>query len=106
MIPKGIASPGLLSYIITSTFCDALPYYRQEKMFARIGIDIPRSTMCAWAIVTARQCEPLVELVLFQYHRSRSKEIALQFHAWLTKRAPQVPPSKLLGKAIQYTLGQ
>ena len=34
IIDKGIASAGLLAYIVTSKFCDSLPLYRQEKQFA------------------------------------------------------------------------
>ena len=63
IIPKGIASAGLLAYILVSKFVDALPLYRQEKQFQRIGIDIPRSTMGDWTIEAARKCEPLVELM-------------------------------------------
>jgi len=50
IIPKGIATSGLLAYIFTSKFCDALPFYRLEKIFDRIGIELPRSTMCSWPI--------------------------------------------------------
>ncbi len=63
LIPKSIATPSLLAYILVSKFCDALPFYRQEKQFRRIGIDIPRSTMCRWAVEVGRQCEPLIELM-------------------------------------------
>ena len=63
IIPKGIATAGLLAYILTSKFVDALPFYRQEKQFSRIGIDIPRSTMGDWAIQAARKCEPLLKLM-------------------------------------------
>ncbi len=49
IIPKSIAAPGLLPHILTAKFADALPFYRQEKQFSRIGIDLPRSTMCNWA---------------------------------------------------------
>ena len=63
MIPKGIASAGLLAYIVTSKYVDAIPYYRQAKQFDRIGIDLPRSTMCEWVMETGRKCEPLVELM-------------------------------------------
>ena len=31
IIDKGIATAGLLAYIVTSKFCDSLPLYRQEK---------------------------------------------------------------------------
>lgn len=50
IIPQGIATPGLLAYIGASKFCDAIPLYRQEKIFNRFGVDMPRSTMCSWFI--------------------------------------------------------
>lgn len=48
MIPGSIVSESLIAYIITSKFCDAIPFYRQSKMFGRIDIDISRATMCNW----------------------------------------------------------
>ncbi len=63
IIPKSIATPGLLAYIFTSKFVDAIPFYRQEKQFKRIGVDITRSSMCNWAIKVAEKCEPLMELI-------------------------------------------
>jgi transposase len=53
----------LLAHLLVSKFCDALPFYRQEKMFHRIGIDIPRETMCRWAVEVGRRCQPLIELM-------------------------------------------
>jgi len=50
MIPGSIASPGLLAYAIVSKFADALQFYRQSKIFQRIGVDISRATMCNWTI--------------------------------------------------------
>jgi len=41
IIPKSIATPGLLAHILTAKFADALPFYRQEKQFTRLGIDFP-----------------------------------------------------------------
>ncbi len=43
IIPKSIATPRLLAHILTAKFTDALPFYRQEKQFARIGIELARS---------------------------------------------------------------
>jgi transposase len=63
IIPKSIATPGLLAHIMTSKFADAVPFYRQENQFERIGVDIPRSSMCGWAIKVAERCEPLMELL-------------------------------------------
>ncbi len=63
IIPQGIVTPGLLSYILTSKFCDALPFYRQEKMFARIGVDISRATMCNWAMLAHEKMYRMIELL-------------------------------------------
>ena len=61
MIPKSITTPGLLAHILTAKFADALPFYRQEKQFQRIGVDIHRSNMCNWAMKVAQACEILLE---------------------------------------------
>lgn len=63
MIPKSIASPGLLAHVLTAKFVDALPFYRQEVQFKRLGIDLPRATMCGWAIKVADRCETLLEFL-------------------------------------------
>jgi transposase len=63
MIPKSIATSGLLAHVLTSKFVDALPFYRQEKQFARLGVEIPRSTMCGWAIKVAERSMPLLEFI-------------------------------------------
>ncbi len=63
IIPKGIATAGLLAYVLVGKFCDALPFYRQEKQFARLGIDIPRQTMCNWAMKAAEACQPILSLL-------------------------------------------
>jgi len=63
LIPKSMASAGLLAYVMSSKFEDALPFYRQEKLFKRIGVELSRATMCGWAIEAANRCSPLVELL-------------------------------------------
>ena len=52
-IPKSIATPGLLAWIITGKYCDALPLYRQESILKRMTIDISRATMAEWMIRSA-----------------------------------------------------
>ena len=63
IIPKSIATPGLLAHILTAKFADALPFYRQEKQFARIGIELARSTMCKWGMKVADACEILINMM-------------------------------------------
>jgi transposase len=63
IIPQGIATSGLLAYIITSKFVDALPLYRQEKMFKRLGVELSRATMANWCIQVAELCKKLIKLL-------------------------------------------
>lgn len=63
VLPKSIATPGLLAHIITSKYADALPLYRQERIFERLGVELKRQTMAAWIIKVAQKCAPLVDLL-------------------------------------------
>lgn len=63
LIPKGIATAGLVAYIAVAKYSDALPLYRQEKIFSRMGIEINRSTMAGWVVKAAESCEPLMGLL-------------------------------------------
>jgi len=50
-----IAAPGLIAAIIVGKYCDHLPLYRQEQIFAtRHGVKIPRQTMAQWLGLAAR----------------------------------------------------
>jgi transposase len=62
-IPKGIASPGLLSHVCISKFDDHLPLYRQSEIWERLGVTIPRSSLSSWVIQVGKLVEPLVELL-------------------------------------------
>jgi transposase len=63
LIPKGLATAGLLAYVAIAKYADALPLYRQEKIFARYGIELTRSTMAGWMVKAAERCEPLMRLL-------------------------------------------
>ncbi|MBL0378194.1 MAG: transposase [Desulfofustis sp. PB-SRB1] len=58
-----MATAGLLAHILTAKFCDALPFYRQEKQFARLGVELGRATMGNWAIKAATACGPVLALL-------------------------------------------
>jgi transposase len=70
VIPKGYATPSLLSQIITSKYQFGLPLYRQEAMFKQYGIELSRKTMADWMITCADLLTPLSdrlhELILTQ----------------------------------------
>jgi transposase len=61
LIPAGIATPGLVAFVVISKFEDALPLYRQEKQFARLGVELSRRTMADWMIASAAACRPVLE---------------------------------------------
>lgn len=62
-IPKSIAGPGLLAHIATSKYGDGLPLYRQEHMWQRAGVDIPRVTMATWMIKVGDLLTPVINLM-------------------------------------------
>ncbi len=61
LLPKSIATAGLVAHIVTSKYCDALPLHRQEKMFRRIGVEISRGSMARWIITVGGRLSPLLE---------------------------------------------
>lgn len=63
LIPKSIASSSLLAYVASAKYVDALPLYRQESIFKRIGIDLHRQTMARWMITVGEKIEPLIKLL-------------------------------------------
>jgi len=60
IIPKCIGTPGLIAFVLVAKFVDALPFYRQEKQFLRIGVEISRATMCNWTQKVAESFEILL----------------------------------------------
>lgn len=62
-IPKSNVSAGLLAYLVISKIADGLPLYRQETMFRRLGVELPRSTLAAWLIRAGQLVQPLINLL-------------------------------------------
>ena len=62
-IPRGMAGPALLAHILVAKFDDHLPLYRQGEIFARLGADIPRSTLIDWCGQAARTLQPLAAMI-------------------------------------------
>jgi len=58
-IERGLAGPSLLAKTIVYRWQDHLPLYRQEKIHARDGLELARSTMCGWHEQLAGLAEPL-----------------------------------------------
>jgi len=63
ILPKSNAAPGLLAQIVTSKYADHLPLYRQEAIFERHGVSLPRATQAAWIIALVEPLTPLLNLM-------------------------------------------
>lgn len=62
-IPGSMAGAGLLAHILVSKFDDHLPLYRQQEIFARMGADIPDSTLVDWCGRAMKVLAPLIERI-------------------------------------------
>jgi transposase len=58
-----MASSSLIAYIVTAKYVDALPLYRQEKIFKRIDANLTRQTMARWLIKVSDKLMPLYNLL-------------------------------------------
>ena len=61
VIDKGIPTTGLLAQVLVAKYADHLPLYRQEAIFGRAGLAIPRSTLAQWVGSCGVQLQPLVD---------------------------------------------
>lgn len=61
VIDKGIPTTGLLAHLLISKYADHLPLYRQERIFARAGVELARSTLAEWVGVCGVRLQPLVD---------------------------------------------
>ncbi len=59
MIPKSLASAGLLAQVAIAKYQDALPLYRQEQIFARLGVDLDRTLLASWMVRVGERLEAL-----------------------------------------------
>lgn len=62
-IERGIPGPGLLAHILVSKYCDHLPLYRQNVIYARQGVEIDTTTMVGWVVRMAFLLRPLAETI-------------------------------------------
>jgi transposase len=62
-IPGSMAGASLLAYVLVSKFDDHLPLYRQHEILARMGADIPRSTLADWCGRSMRILQPVIDQI-------------------------------------------
>ncbi len=71
VIDKGIPTTGLLAQVLVAKYADHLPLYRQEAIFSRAGLAIPRSTLAQWVGTCGVQLQPLVDAMRSELLQNR-----------------------------------
>lgn len=59
-IERGLPTPSLLAQVIGAKYADHCPLYRQEGIYRRSGVELPRAMLASWVGETARLLDPLV----------------------------------------------
>ncbi len=71
IIDKGIPTVGLLTQVLVAKYADHQPLYRQESIFGRAGLAIPRSTLAQWVGTCGVRLLPLVDALKAQVLQHR-----------------------------------
>lgn len=60
LLDRSLPAPGLLAHVLVGKYCDHLPLYRQERIFAtRHGVNLPRQTLARWVELAAGWLRPV-----------------------------------------------
>ena len=60
LLDRSLPAPGLLAHILVGKYCDHLPLYRQEHIYAqRHGVHLPRQTLARWVELAADWLQPI-----------------------------------------------
>lgn len=81
LLPKCIATPELVAYTIVAKYADHIPLYRQQAIWSRLDIDLPRSSLCGWVLKVAELCEPLISCLqqkIIEYDYTQADETTAQ----------------------------
>jgi transposase len=60
IIDRGRPAPGLLAQVLIAKYADHTPLYRQESIYRRSGVELPRSTLAGWVGACGVALQPLV----------------------------------------------
>ena len=62
LLDRSLPAPGLLAQILVGKYCDHLPLYRQEQIYAqRHQVPLPRQTLARWVALAADWLRPIYE---------------------------------------------
>jgi len=108
VLKGSLASPTLMAHIMTQKYVYAMPLYRQEQQFSRMGVGLSRQTLANWMIYGAdRWLRPLYDRMhehLLQQDILHADETTLQVlhepdrsaesksYLWLFRTGKEGPP--------------
>jgi len=69
-LPKSMAGASLIAEVIIKKYEHHLPWYRQSKIFAQQGMDIPANTIGNWFMQAGAVLEPLSHALREQLHHT------------------------------------
>ena len=55
VIPHSIASPSVVAHVMMQKYSYALPLYRQESEWKRIGLAFSRANLANWIIIASKE---------------------------------------------------
>ena len=74
VLPHVMADPSAISNVIVSKYDDVLPLHRQERISARHGFTLPRSTQCGWLAVAFTL---LYRIVVAMFEESKARAFCI-----------------------------
>jgi transposase len=107
LIPKSLASASAVAYIMSQKYTEAMPLYRQEKHFERMGIELPRANLSNWMLKGGEMLEPVFDCMhkrLLNLDIAHADETTLQVlhetgrkaesksYMWLYRSGREGPP--------------
>jgi transposase len=64
LLDRSLPAPGLLAHIVVGKYCDHLPLYRQEQIYAqRHQVNLPRQSLARWVELAAGWLKPIYEQI-------------------------------------------
>ena len=70
-----IATPALIAEVLDNRFVCHLPYYRQAEMFARLGVNLHRKTLCDWVLLASDWLSIIYREIQYEHWRCTYRQL-------------------------------
>ena len=110
VLPHSLASASTVSWVIYQKYVNAMPLYRQEKDWERLGYSLSRTTManrvirCSEDYSIESELDRLTTEERFNERLTQEREVFEAFWSWAEKIAPTVLPKTQLGTSFYHCL--